>query len=104
QVDLDRRRQLTQPVLGGLGLVGGSGLGQHRINQLERHLPGQLTQMPGREHPAATLTVLTMTATAPQMTDLSPQRRSLTTGKSWSTRLSYRTSVAVLITPAQRVG
>ena len=38
------RRQRPQPPLGRAGLL------QHRIDQLERHLPGQLTQVTGSEH------------------------------------------------------
>ena len=38
-------RQRPQPPLGRAGLL------KHRVDQLERHLPGQLTQMTGCEHP-----------------------------------------------------
>src|SRR6202022_3077943 len=41
------RRQITQPPLGGLRL------GQHRVDQLDRHLPAQLAEMTGGEHRGA---------------------------------------------------
>ena len=48
EVHPDPRRQRPQPPLGG------PGLGQHRIDQLDRDLPGQLPEMAGGEHSTAT--------------------------------------------------
>src|SRR6202021_2491766 len=45
EVDPDPRGQHAQPPLAGTGLI------QHRISQLKRHLPGQLAQMTGSEPP-----------------------------------------------------
>ena len=44
EIHPDSRRQLPQPPLGGAGLL------EHRVDQFEGHMPGQLAQVAGPEH------------------------------------------------------
>jgi hypothetical protein len=75
----DPRRQRPQPPLPGAGLL------QHRIHQLKRHDPGQLAQVAGGERPGCNRDRPGNARNSTTDGRIGTQRRSLATGRSWST-------------------
>jgi len=91
EVDPGPGRQQPQPPLPPAGLL------QHRVHQLKRHDPGQLAQVPGREHARSHRDRPGNGSNSSTDGRLNAQRRSLQT-VDLGRHPSYRTSVAM---PAQ---